>query len=112
MKGKDLWKCSHEDIFKDFDLIDFIKQEGKIENLKKAAEKIIQLDAAKLAREAGSHLTTNIVMLGALFGTERLPIKIATIKGAIEKRFPAKVAPINIKAFDLGYEACKRAIKR
>ncbi len=82
-----------------------------LEKLKKAAEKIIQLDAAKLAREAGSHLTANIVMLGALFGTERLPIKVATIKEAIEGRFPTKVVPINFKAFDMGYEACRRALK-
>ena len=81
-----------------------------LEKLKKATEKIIQLDAAKLAREAGSHLTTNIVMLGALFGTERLPINVATIKEAIEERFPAKVVPVNLKAFDLGYEACKQAL--
>ncbi len=83
-----------------------------LEKLKKAAEKIIQLDAAKLALAAGSLLTTNVVMLGALFGTERLPIKVATIKEAIEERFPAKVAPVNMKAFDLGYETCQRALKK
>lgn len=83
-----------------------------LKKLKKAAEKIIQLDAAKLARKTGSHLTTNIVMLGALFGTERLPINVATIKDAIQERFPAKVVPINLKAFDLGYEACKRALQK
>ncbi len=82
-----------------------------LEKLKKATEKIIKLDAAKLALEAGSQLTTNVVMLGALFGTERLPIKVTTIKEAIEKRFPAKAAPVNIKAFDLGYEACLQALK-
>jgi len=50
-------------------------------------------------------------MLGVLFGTEQLPIKIATIKETIQARFPAKVAPVNIKAFDLGYEACRQALK-
>jgi indolepyruvate ferredoxin oxidoreductase beta subunit len=79
--------------------------------LGKASDRIIQLDAAKLAQEAGSRLTTNIVMLGALFGTGQLPIKIATIKETIQARFPAKVAPVNIKAFDLGYEACRQAVK-
>jgi indolepyruvate ferredoxin oxidoreductase beta subunit len=82
-----------------------------IEKLNKASDRIVKLDAAKLAREAGSLLTTNIVMLGALFGTEQLPIKIATIKETIEERFPAKVAPVNLKAFDLGYEACRQALK-
>jgi len=79
--------------------------------LGKASDRVIQLDAAKLAQEAGSRLTTNIVMLGALFGTGQLPIKIATIKETIKARFPAKVAPVNIKAFDLGYEACRQAVK-
>jgi len=82
-----------------------------LEKLGKASDRIIQLEAAQLAQEAGSRLTTNIVMLGALFGTEQLPIKIATIKESIQARFPAKVAPVNIKAFDLGYEACRQAVK-
>jgi len=82
-----------------------------LEKLNKAAERVIKLDAAKLAQEAGNLLTTNIAMLGALFGTERLPIKVATIKEAVEERFPAKLAPVNMKAFDLGYEACRRALK-
>jgi indolepyruvate ferredoxin oxidoreductase beta subunit len=83
-----------------------------LEKLNKAAEKVITLDAAKMALKAGSLLTTNVVMLGALFGTERLPINVATIKETIEERFPAKVAPVNIKAFDLGYESCRTALKR
>jgi indolepyruvate ferredoxin oxidoreductase beta subunit len=82
-----------------------------IGQLGKASGKIVQLDAAETAQEAGSLLATNIVMLGALFGTEQLPIKIATVKETIRERFPAKVAPLNIKAFDLGYEACRQAVK-
>ncbi len=82
-----------------------------LEKLDKASGKIIQLEAAKTAQEAGNRLATNIVMLGALFGTGKLPIKIATIKETIRARFPAKVAPVNIRAFDLGYEACRQAVK-
>lgn len=78
--------------------------------LGKASGRIIQLDAAQLAQEAGSLLATNIVMLGALFGSGQLPIKIATIKEAIQARFPAKVAPLNIKTFDLGYQTCREAL--
>jgi len=79
--------------------------------LSKASGRIVQLDAVKTAQEAGSRLATNVVMLGALFGTEQLPVKIATIKETIKERFPAKLAPVNIKAFDLGYEACRKAVK-
>ena len=56
-------------------------------------------------------MAANVVMLGALFGTELLPLKIPTIKKGIEARFPAKVAPVNIKAFDLGYQVCQQAVK-
>jgi indolepyruvate ferredoxin oxidoreductase beta subunit len=85
--------------------------EEMLEKLGKASGSIVQLDASQLAQEAGSRLATNIVMLGALFGTEQLPIKIATIKETVKARFPAKAAPVNIKAFDLGYETCRKAIK-
>jgi len=85
--------------------------EQVLEKLNKAASRIVELDATKIAQEAGSRLTANIVMLGALFGAEQLPIKTATIKETIEERFPAKAAPVNIKAFDLGYQACRQALK-
>jgi indolepyruvate ferredoxin oxidoreductase beta subunit len=82
-----------------------------LSQLGKASGRIVQLDAAKTAQEAGNRLATNIVMLGALFGTGQLPIKIATIKETIRERFPAKLAPVNMKAFDLGYETCRKAVK-
>jgi indolepyruvate ferredoxin oxidoreductase, beta subunit len=82
-----------------------------LEKLNSITGKIIKLDANQIAQEAGSLLAANIVMLGALFGTELLPLKITTIKEAIEERFPAKVAPVNLKAFDLGYQVCQQAVK-
>ena len=81
-----------------------------IELLTCASGKVITLNANEIAREAGSQQAANTVVLGALFGTEQLPIKMATIKESIEARFPAKVAPVNIRAFELGYEACRQAL--
>jgi len=82
-----------------------------LKKLGEAAGKVITLDANQIAQEAGSLLATNLVMLGALFGTKKLPIGIETIKESIQVRFPAKTAPVNIKAFDLGYQACQQALK-
>ena len=82
-----------------------------LEKLNSVAGKVITLNAAEIAKEAGSLLSANIVMLGALFGTGLLPLKIATIKEAVQSRFPAKVAPVNIKAFDLGYQVSQQAAK-
>jgi len=82
-----------------------------IENLNRASDDIIKLNAAEIAGEAGSAQSANVVMLGALFGQGQLPIKIETIKQQIEARFSAKLAPVNIRAFELGYEVCRKVLK-
>lgn len=79
--------------------------------LKKVTDKIITLDASALAQQAGSLQSANVVMLGALYGTGLVPMSIETAKSAILSRFKAKVGEINIKAFDLGYEAVQKALK-
>lgn len=81
---------------------------GKLDGI---AGKIIKLDAAQIAQEAGSLLATNIVMLGALFAVELLPIRITTMKETIKMRFPPNTAPVNVEAFDLGYQACQQAAR-
>jgi len=74
------------------------------------ARQVIKLDAAQLAEEAGNPITANIVMLGAAFGTGQMPVKLETLKAVIQSHFPAKTAPLNLKAFDLGYHACQQAL--
>lgn len=88
----------------------YASSEEILEKLRGYADKVIETDAVHLAEKAGSILSANIVMLGASFGSGRLPIKVETIKETIEGHFPAKVVSINIKAFDLGYEVCQQAI--
>ena len=83
-----------------------------LERLKANSDKIIKLDAVQLAEEAGSGLSANMVMLGASFGTGRLPIKIETIKKTMEAHFSAKIVPVNIRAFDLGYLTCQRLLSK
>ena len=82
-----------------------------LEKLNNITSKVIKLDAAQIAQDAGSLLAANIVMLGALFGTRQLPINIGTIKESIQERFPSKAAPVNIKAFELGYQVCQQALE-
>ncbi|OGN87816.1 MAG: hypothetical protein A2158_00355 [Chloroflexi bacterium RBG_13_46_14] len=81
-----------------------------LESIHKATDNIIQLNATKIAAEAGSTQSANVVMLGALFGQGHLPIRIDTIKKEITARFNERVAPVNIRAFDLGYEEVQKAL--
>ena len=79
--------------------------------LRKVTEKVVPLDATALAIEAGSQQSTNVVMLGALYGTGLMPVSTETAKAAIQGRFKAKIADMNIKAFDLGYDTVQKAMK-
>jgi indolepyruvate ferredoxin oxidoreductase beta subunit len=64
----------------------------------------------QVAEEAGNSMAANMVMLGALFGTGRVPVRIETIKEAIQERFPPKLASVNVRAFDLGYQKCQQSL--
>lgn len=89
----------------------YASQEEIVEKLKEVVGRVITLDATQIAQEAGNLLTANVVMLGALFSTGQLPIKVESMKEQIQAHFPAKVAPVNLKAFDLGYQVCQQAVK-
>ncbi|MCK4863449.1 MAG: indolepyruvate oxidoreductase subunit beta [Dehalococcoidales bacterium] len=82
-----------------------------VDKLHEVTDRVITMDASEIARQAGSLQAANVVMLGALFGTGLMPISEETAKEAILSRFKAKVGETNIKAFDMGYEAVKKALK-
>ena len=67
---------------------------------------LIKIDADEIARKAGNILTKNVVMLGALYSLNILPIKRDSIIDAI-KELLHKYAETNIKAFEMGEEAIK-----
>ena len=86
-------------------------QEEILSRLKQVTGQVVSLDASQIAEAAGSRQSTNVVMMGALFGTGLVPIKAETAKAIIQERFAAKVAELNIKAFDLGYQEVQQALK-
>ena len=80
-----------------------------VEDIKRLlAEKtarLVAVNAAHLAAEAGSPLSVNMVLLGALIQTRVLPIPPETVKKAIGDTVKKAFVDINIKAFDLGFAA-------
>ncbi len=66
---------------------------------------LITLDAADLARDAGNIMSVNIVLLGALCRTSILPVSDDMVRQAIQTRTKKQFVDINLKAFDLGYQA-------
>lgn len=76
------------------------------------AGKIVTIDAADLARKAGSVIAQNTVMLGALAATEKLPMRLETIKNAIRELVPLKYVKMNLEAFELGYDALRHSYEK
>jgi indolepyruvate ferredoxin oxidoreductase, beta subunit len=75
-------------------------QDEIIEALKKHS--LCLLDADKMAEEAGSPLSQNVVMLGA--ASPSIPIRPESLINAVKRLVPKKTVDINVKAFEMGRE--------
>ena len=77
-----------------------------IKNLiKERTKDLIAFDALQLARQAGSSMTMNIVLVGALIKSGVLPISRENVEQAIKSKTKKAFTEMNLKAFDLGFAA-------
>jgi indolepyruvate ferredoxin oxidoreductase beta subunit len=83
--------------------------EEVLKGLQGRAKKVVAIDAEELAKEAGNKVTTNIVMLGALMGRDIVPIPVDVVRETVSLKVPKKFLDLNLKAFDLGCKAAKKA---
>jgi len=73
--------------------------------------RLVAFDGLELARQAGSPMALNMVLIGALMQTGVLPITPDHVKRAIGTQTPLPFQDINNQAFDLGFEAAARAVR-
>ena len=77
--------------------------ENIIGSVKVEGAKVVAFDALKLAEQAGSVKAVNIVLIGAV--AKRLSIDKQVWIDTIKETVPAKFMDMNLKAFELGYNA-------
>ena len=78
----------------------------EIQNLiREKTGKLITLNANALAEKAGNTMAVNMVLLGALISTRILPLSLEAVKQAIADKTRKAFVDVNLRAFDLGYEA-------
>jgi len=77
-----------------------------IEKIKSSGLKTVVLDADKLAEEAGSYVSANMVMLGALLGSKIVDefVKLKNVEQVVSK-MPEPWREINMKALKLGFSS-------
>jgi indolepyruvate ferredoxin oxidoreductase, beta subunit len=64
---------------------------------------VIYIDALKIAKEAGNKKAVNIVLIGVL--ANNMDIEKDVFIAAIKSTVPEKFLDINLKAFEMGYNA-------
>ena len=75
--------------------------------LKSVSLNIHFINANKIANQAGNLRTMNVVMLGVLSGSGKIPLNEETLLRAIMKFVPNKAQDVNRIAFNLGIEQGK-----
>ena len=83
---------------------DLIKLREAIEALSEMAWFV---DATDIALKLGAVIATNIVMLGALVATKKLPLSKQDIEDEIREIFPPKSVELNLRALGMGLNAIK-----
>jgi indolepyruvate ferredoxin oxidoreductase, beta subunit len=68
---------------------------------------LLAFDAGASARQAGSALAVNMVLLGALMTAGSLPVSAAEVLEVIRSRTNPKFLDSNLKAFELGAAAAR-----
>jgi indolepyruvate ferredoxin oxidoreductase beta subunit len=83
--------------------------EGLIGAVRKAGLNILAFDATALAKQAGSPMSGNSVLLGAVAGSGVLPLSEESLLATLVDIVPKKHREMNAKAFELGIEAARKA---
>ena len=73
--------------------------------LGKVAGRVIDIDAEKVAAEAGNPRTENVVLLGAASALSGFPIQSEPLKESVKRVVPERAVDANLKAFNLGQQA-------
>jgi indolepyruvate ferredoxin oxidoreductase beta subunit len=79
------------------------------ELIRSKTARLIAFDAQALAKQAGNIMSLNMVLLGSLIQTGIMPVSADNVKQAIRTSTKKAFVDINIKAFELGFEAAAKA---
>lgn len=79
-----------------------------IEELKVKIKNLSIINAEKIAKEAGSIISENMVLLGAAVATPNFPIEKDLVIQSMKENLPPKSIETNLKAFEMGFEEVKK----
>lgn len=78
------------------------------EELQVKIKNLLIVNAEKIAKEAGSIISENMVLLGAAVATPNFPIEKDLVIQSMKENLPLKSIETNLKAFEMGFEEVKK----
>ena len=81
-----------------------------IDDVKEIAGEIYTVDAYEIAKNIGSPLSANMVILGSTWATGKLILSKESLVKAIAKSFKEHIASMNIRAFEEGTKMVKKLL--
>ena len=78
-----------------------------VDSVRQVNDNLVTIDATSIAIQAGKAVAANAVMIGAVAALEGFPIPRDVLKDVLGKLVPEKFRELNLKAFDMGYEAAR-----
>ena len=84
--------------------------EDIISNLKDNFDSVYPIEGNGLAKDAGSILSLNMVLLGACVANDSFPLSKETVETAMKHNLAPKFHEMNLKAIENGYNAIKDSL--
>lgn len=88
--------------------VDYPDVDELIKELESKVASVHPMNANKIALTAGHPLSMNMAMLGAVTAIDTFPLSKEDIIETMKENLPPKTIDINLKAFEMGYEACRK----
>ncbi len=81
--------------------------EDLVESMRRAGVRTVVVDGMKVAERAGSSLSLNMAMLGALVATREIDLELSEAENAVRRIFKGRILEVNLAALRGGYKALK-----
>jgi len=86
------------------DYTTYPEAEQIVNTLKKITNNVFVIPATDYAKDLGNPKVANMILLGVILGTGKIPLGIKTVRKCISKLVPENLLEINLKAFQKGLE--------
>lgn len=88
------------------EMADMLSEIGRV------AARVQVVEATELAKQAGSAVSTNVLMVGCLAGSELVPIDLTNFEEVLKQRFEGPALELNQKVFAMGVQAFPQVLTK